>query len=123
ERGEVDEAERLLGENYQLGTQGGVVDNMIARYVIGARIEAVHGDRVAAADLLNDGAHVADARGLPRLRAQVDNERTRLGLPVSPRGCRDHALPDGGLGEITAQLRDEAEIRALIADDAGRALE
>jgi serine/threonine-protein kinase PknK len=85
ERGEVDEAERLLGENYQLGTQGGVVDNMIARYVIGARIEAVHGDRVAAADLLNDGAHVADARGLPRLRAQVDNERTRLGLPVSPR--------------------------------------
>lgn len=123
ERGEVDEAERLLGENYQLGTQGGVVDNMIARYVIGARIEAVRGDRVAAAGLLNDGARVADARGLPRLRAHVDNERTRLGLPVSPRGCRDHALPDGGLGEITAQLRDETDIRGLIADDADGACE
>ena len=121
ERGEVDESERLLGENYQLGTEGGVVDNMIARYVIGARIEAVRGDRIASAGLLNDGAHVAVARGLPRLSAHVDNERTRLGLPVSPWGAHEHALPDGGLGEITAQLRDETEVRGLIADHPGRA--
>lgn len=123
ERGQMDEAERLLGENYQLGTEGGVVDNMVARYVIGARIQALRGDRIASAGLLNDGADVAAARGLPRLRAHIDNERTRLGLPVSPRGCRDHVLPDGGLGEITAQLRDETEIRGLIADDADGACE
>jgi len=123
ERGEMDEAERLLGENHQLGTEGGVVDNMIARYVIGARIQALRGDRIASAGLLNDGVDVAVARGLPRLRAHVDNERTRLGLPISPWGSRDHALPDGGLGEITAQLRDETEIRALVADDAGAACE
>ncbi len=32
-------------------------------------------------------------------------------------------LPDGGLGEITAQLRDEAEIRGLLADQPGLACE
>jgi len=116
ERGDVDESERLLGENYQLGAEGGVVDNMIARYVIGARIEAVRGDRIASAGLLNDGARVAVALGLPRLRAHVDNERTRLGLPVSPQATHEDALPDGGLGEITAQLREETEIRRLTAD-------
>ena len=93
ERGEVDEAERLLDENYQLGAEGGVVENMIARYVIGARIKAVRGDRIASAGLLNDGAHVAVARGLPRLRAHVDNERTRLGLPISPWGSRRARSP------------------------------
>ena len=50
ERGEVDEADRLLDESYQLGSQGGVVEFIIARYVIGARIKALRGDRDAAAD-------------------------------------------------------------------------
>ena len=53
----------------------------------------------------------------------MDNERTRLGLPVSPWGAHEHALPDGALGEITAQLRDETEVRGLIADHPGRACE
>ena len=48
----------------------------------------------------------------------------RLDLPVaaSP-GRAEHteALPDGGLGEITAQLRDETEIRGLLADQPGLA--
>jgi serine/threonine-protein kinase PknK len=47
----------------------------------------------------------------------------RLGLPVSPWGSHEHALPDGGLGEITAQLRDETAIRGLIVGDAGLACE
>ena len=123
ERGEVVEAERLLGENFQLGTDRGVVDNMIARYVTGARIQVLRGDPVAAAGVLNDGADVAVARDLPRLRAHVDSERTRLGLPTSPWGAHDHALPNGGLGEITAQHRDETDIRGLLADDPGRACE
>jgi serine/threonine-protein kinase PknK len=37
ERGEVDEADRLLDETYHLGAEGGVVEIMIARYVTGAR--------------------------------------------------------------------------------------
>ena len=126
ERGEVDEADRLLDESYQLGSEGGVVEFMIARYVIGARIKAVRGDRAAAAERLDDGARVAATLGLPRLRAHVDNERMRLDLPVAaPPGRLEHedALPDGGLGEITAQLRDETEICGLLADQPGLACE
>ena len=125
ERGEVDEADRLLDESYQLGAEGGVVEFMIARYVTGARIKAVRGDRDAAAARLDDAAHVAATIGLPRLRAHVDNERMRLDLPVPLAGTVAHedALPDGGLGEITAQLRDETEIRGLLADQPGLACE
>ena len=118
ERGNVEDADRLLDESYQLGAEGGVVEIMIARYVTGARIKAVLGDRDAAASRLDDGAHVAATLGLPRLRAHVDNERMRLELAVAdwPRGLEhEDALPDGGLGEITAQLRDETEIRELLA--------
>ena len=124
ERGDVDEADRLLDESYQLGAEGGGVEFMIARYVSGARIKALRRDRVAAARRLDEGARVAATIGLPRLHAHIENERMRLELPVaaSP-GRAEHtdALPDGGLGEITAQLREETEIRGLLADQAGLA--
>jgi serine/threonine-protein kinase PknK len=123
ERGEVDEADRLIDESYQLGAEGGSVEFMIARYVTGARIKAVRGDRAAAARRLDDGARVAATFGLPRLRAHVDNERTRLELPGAPADAHEEALPDGGLGEITAQLRDETEIYRLLADQPGLACE
>ena len=90
ERGEIDEADRLLDMSDQLGAQGGVVENMIARYVIGARIKAARGDRNAAAGRLDDGARVAATLGLPRLRAHMDNERTRLDLPVTPWAAAEH---------------------------------
>ena len=123
ERGEVDEADRLLDESYQLGAEGGGVEFMIARYVTGARIKAVRGDRDAAAARLDGAAHVAATIGLPRLRAHVDNERMRLDLPLAPTVAQENPLPDGGLGEITAQLRDETEIRGLLADKPGLACE
>jgi serine/threonine-protein kinase PknK len=126
ERGEVDEAERLLDESYQLGAAGGPVEFMITRHVIGARIKALRGDRDTAAARLDDGARVAATLGLPRLRAYVDNERTRLGLPMAARLGQvegTDALPDGGLGEITAQFRDETEILGLLADQPGLACE
>jgi serine/threonine-protein kinase PknK len=74
-------------------------------------------DRDAAARHLDEGARTAAALGLPRLRAHVENERMRLGLLVaeSPESVTsEEALPHGGLGEITAQLRDETEIRGLL---------
>lgn len=123
ERGEVDEADLLVDESHQLGAEGGVVEMMIARYVIGARIKAVRGDRDAAAERLNDGARVAQSIDLPRLRAHVDNERVRLELPDAHRRDRRDALPAGGLGEITAQLRDETEIRRLLVHQPGLACE
>jgi len=126
ERGDLDEAERLLDESYQLEEEGGIVEIMVARYVIGARIKALRGDRDAAAARLHDAAHVAATLGLPRLRAYVDNERLRLDLPAtasSPRDVDTDVLPDGGLGDITAQLRDETEIRGLLADQPAVACE
>jgi len=100
-----------------------VVEIIIARYVIGARIKAVRGDRDAAAARLDGAARVAATIDLPRLRAHVDNERMRLDLPVAPTVAQEDPLPDGGLGEITAQLRDETEIRGLLADQPGLACE
>jgi len=123
--GEVEEADRLLDESYHLGAEGGGVEFMIARYVTGARIKAVRGDRDAAAARLDSAAHVAATIGLPRLRAHVDCERIRLDLPGGQTGpdAQNDALPDDGLGEITAQLRDETEIRGLLADQPGIACE
>ena len=84
ERGDLDEAESLLDEGYKLGPEGGPVDFKIARYVTGARIKALRGDRLAAIRRLNEGARIARAMSLPRLGALVENERIRLGLPVHP---------------------------------------
>ncbi|HEX3284734.1 MAG TPA: AAA family ATPase, partial [Mycobacterium sp.] len=116
ERGDVDEAERLIAESCQLGSEGGIVEFMIARYTISARLKAMGGDCDAAREYLDDGARVAAALGLPRLRAHVDNERMRLGLPASSERLRSNDdLPPGGVGVIMAQLRDETEIRGLLA--------
>jgi serine/threonine-protein kinase PknK len=120
ERGDVDEAERLIEESCQLGSEGGIVDFMIARYVIGARIKAMRGDRDAAARILDDAARAADTLGLPRLRAHVENERMRLELPVvvlPARVMHGEAQLGDGPREITAQLSDETEIRGLLAAD------
>ena len=114
ERGDLDEAERLLDEGYRLGPEGGLMDFKIARYVTGARVKALRGDRDGAIRRLNEAARIAWALSLPRLHAVVENERIRLGLPVhpefgalpvtsyacAPRACgrdrRDHGAARGG---------------------------
>ena len=84
ETGELTEATRLLDESYALGSEGGGVDYMAARYVTGALIKAAEGDRASAADRLTDGMRAAENLGLPRLAARINNERIRLGIPISP---------------------------------------
>lgn len=119
ERGEVGEAERLLDDSYEFGSSGGTVEFLILRHVVSARVKAARGDLETAAVRLNEGARFAAALGLPRLRAHVDNELTRLGLPIvggRRRAEQDDALPHGGLGEATAQIRDETLIRGLLAE-------
>ena len=49
ERGETAEAERLLDESFKLGAEEGAVDMIIARFVVGARLAVLRGDRAAAA--------------------------------------------------------------------------
>jgi serine/threonine-protein kinase PknK len=124
ECGDVDEAERLIEESCQLGSEGGIADFMIARYVIGARTKAMRGDPEAAILVLNDGARAAATLGLPRLTAHVENERMRLALPLAGSATRvgqDEAPLGDGLREITAQLRDETEIRRMLAAQRGLA--
>ena len=69
ETGDLAEATRLMDESYLLGSDGGGVDYLAARYVIGARIKAAQGDHDSAVDRLAAGAKAADHLRLPRLAA------------------------------------------------------
>ncbi|WP_330254278.1 protein kinase [Nocardia sp. NBC_00565] len=124
ERGEVAAAERLLDEGYKLGPEAGVVDFKLARYVVGARIKALRGDRAAAIRRLNEGARVARSMSLPRLSAEVENERLRLGLPPHPEfgplpvveyGKR--RTPVDPIDEFTVLYEEFTAIRLLLAEE------
>jgi serine/threonine-protein kinase PknK len=67
--------------------------------------------------LLDEGARAATDPDLPRLRARIDNERVRLGLPTPappahPMPDDDTVFPDG-VAEVTAQVEDATAIRLL----------
>ena len=116
------EAMRLLDESYQLGSEGGGVDSMIARYVTGARIKAAHGNRSAAVDRLADGMKAAEQLQMPRLAAAINNERVRLRIEIAPevaaRLRATRVIPQGnGIATITAELDENSGIRLLSASD------
>ncbi len=123
ERGEIADAEQLLDEGFKLGAEAGAVDFKVARYVVGARIKALRGDRDAATQRLHEALRIAETLSLGRLRAAAENERVRLGLPAPP----DHGpvpvvpyaarrRPENGIEEITAQLREDTAIRLLLLE-------
>ena len=121
EQGEIDEAEQLLDEGYELGGEGGLVEFKIPRYVLGARIKALRGDRIAAAQRLDEGARIAVTLSLPRLRANVENERIRLGLPLSsdiavspPAEYCSRRRPVDGIEALTAQVEEATATRRLL---------
>jgi serine/threonine-protein kinase PknK len=122
ETGDLAEAARLLDESYLLGSDGGGVDYLAARYVVGARIKAAQGDHNSAVDRLAAGAKAADLLGLPRLAARINNERIRLGIELpqavaaglrSPRVVRG----DNGIATLTAELDEDSAVRLLIASN------
>jgi ATP/maltotriose-dependent transcriptional regulator MalT len=124
ERGDLDEADRLLEEGYKLGPEGGSVDFKIFRYVIAARIKALQGDPRAAGRRLDEAIRVARALSLNRLRAMAEHERTRLGLPPNPdsdtRPKTSYELrrqPVDAIDEITVQFEEASAIRLLMAAD------
>ena len=84
ETGELAEATRLLDESYPLGSEGGGVDYLAARYVTGARIKAVQGDRARPPIASTAGTKAAEHLRLPRLAARINNERIRLGIEIAP---------------------------------------
>ena len=122
ETGDLAEATRLLDESIQLGSEGGGVDYLAARYVAGARIRAAQGDRDAAVERLTDGAAVAERLRLPRLAAAINTERVRLGIEIEPavaarlRAARTIPHHDG-IATITAELDEDSGIRLLATSD------
>jgi ATP/maltotriose-dependent transcriptional regulator MalT len=122
ETGELAEATRLLDESYQLGSGGGGVDYLAARYVIGAKVKAAHGDRGSAVERLADGAKAAEQLRIPRLAAVINNERIRLGIAIEPRVAArlraTRTIPhDDGIAVITAELDENSGIRLLSTSD------
>ncbi|MFE5705407.1 protein kinase [Rhodococcus koreensis] len=129
ERGEIAQAESLIDESYEVGSQGAVVDFMLARYVTGARIKALRGDRDSAAKRLDQGFQTATAFSLPRLRAAIENERIRLGLshlPGTEREPTDLRPPTegatntisvhgNGIERIVAEVEEDSAIRLLLS--------
>ena len=122
ETGDLAEATRLLEESYQFGSEGGGVDYLAARFVIGARIRALHGDRSAAIERLDAGMDAAQRLRLPRLEAAVNNERIRLGIPIAPvaaaRLRSTRTIPhNDGIATLTAELDENSAVRLLAASD------
>lgn len=101
-----------------------MVDFKLARYAAGARIKALRGDRSTAAHRLDEGVRIAATLHLPRLRAAIENERVRLGLPLtagleppSPVEYATRRRPVDGIDTVTAQLEEDTAIRLLVAQD------
>ncbi|MFD9667679.1 protein kinase [Rhodococcus sp. NPDC059968] len=122
ERGEIVEAERLLDDGYDLGPHAGAVDLKIARYVVGARIKALRGDRQAAVQRLDEGARFSTQMHLPRLYSAIVNEAARLDLVLPSSGVSqpadltyaERAEQVSGLDGVIAQNEEEAAIRRLV---------
>ena len=115
-------ATHLLDESYRLGPEGGGVDYLNARYVTGARLRAIHGDRDSAVERLSAGMRVAEQLGLQRLAAAVTNERIRLGIEIAPavvdRLRAERTIPhDDGTARMTAELDEDSGIRLLCGSD------
>ncbi|WP_297626625.1 serine/threonine-protein kinase [Nocardia sp.] len=121
DKGDLDAAEGLLDDGYQLGSEGGTVDPMLAIYGTGARIKALRGDLETARQRLDEGWRIATTLSLPRLAAGIRNAGIRIGIPVP--GERDPAFyvqldPAAGANGIevaTAELEEDSAIRELLA--------
>ncbi|OBF10170.1 hypothetical protein A5730_07445 [Mycobacterium sp. ACS4054] len=119
ETGELDEAAELLEESYHLGPEGGGVDYLAARYVVGAKIKAAQGDREEAIGRLDAGMAVAEKLRLPRLAAAITHERVRLGLDIDPseaarlRATGDVPRDGDGIATVTAEFDAASGIRLL----------
>src|ERR1700739_2327332 len=62
EHGQLDEAEPLLEDAYELGAEGGLVDFMLATFGTGARLKLTRGDTASARHRLAEGRDIARAR-------------------------------------------------------------
>ncbi len=130
ERGQLDEAEALLDDAYQLGTEGGLVDFMLATFGTGARLKLTRGDTASARHRLAEGLDIARTLQLPRLEARLLNETVRiaatLGEPIDESVARRitsaGSQPLDGIGNVAAESTEDSQIRLLMIDGTSSAL-
>jgi ATP/maltotriose-dependent transcriptional regulator MalT len=130
ERGQLDEAEALLDDAYELGAEGGLVDFMLASFGTGARLKFTRGDTESARRRLAEGLDIARALQLPRLEARLLNETVRLAAisaepideSVAQRITRAGSQPLDGIGDVAAELTEDSQIRLLLIDGTPSAL-
>lgn len=130
ERGQLDEAEALLDDAYQLGTEGGLVDFMLATFGTGARLKFIRGDLASARRQLAEGLDIARTLELSRLEARLLNETVRLAAmsdepldeSVAQRITRADSQRLDGIGDIAAEFTEDSQIRMLMIDGTPSAL-
>jgi ATP/maltotriose-dependent transcriptional regulator MalT len=130
ERGQLDEAEPLLDDAYELGAEGGIVDFMLAVFGTGARLKFARGDKTAADRRLAEGLEIARELHLPRLEARLVYEQIRLAAASNEQvdeslaaRVMSHGEPAlDEIGDATAELREDAKIRLLLDDGQPSAL-
>jgi serine/threonine-protein kinase/serine/threonine-protein kinase PknK len=130
ERGQLADAEALLDDAYELGAEGGLVDFMLATFGTGARLKFTRGETASAGRRLAEGLDIARTLQLPRLEARLLNETVRLaavsGEPidesVAQRITSAGSQPLDGLGDVTAELLQDSQIRLLLIDGTPSAL-
>jgi serine/threonine-protein kinase/serine/threonine-protein kinase PknK len=130
EQGQLDEAETLLDDAYELGAEGGLVDFMLATFGTGARLKFARADTASARRRLAEGLDIARTLQLPRLAAGLLNETARLaamsGEPIddslAERITSAGAQPLNEIGYVTAELTEDSQIRLLLMDGTPSAL-
>jgi serine/threonine-protein kinase PknK len=114
DQGDLETAERLLGDAYELGADIGGVDFLIPIFVTGARIMALRGDRGGALVRLEEGTAAAVRLDVPRLAAHVEAERSRWGYGASDRFVDVASTAVGGFAAGFADVVEEAAVRAAL---------
>jgi serine/threonine-protein kinase/serine/threonine-protein kinase PknK len=131
ERGQLDEAEPLLDDVYELGIEGGIADFMLAAFGTGTRLKFARGDTAAARRRVADGLKIARTLQLPRLEARLLNESVRIaalsGEPVDESVARRITSARtqhlDGIGDVAAELMEDAQIRLLLINGTSSSLE
>jgi ATP/maltotriose-dependent transcriptional regulator MalT len=130
ERGQLDEAETWLDAAYELGAEGGLVEFMSATFGTGARLKFTRGDTASARRRLAEGLDIARTLQLPRLEARLLNVAVRLaaisGEPIDESVALHitsaGSQPLDGIGDVTAELTEDSQIRLLLIDGTQSAL-
>jgi serine/threonine-protein kinase/serine/threonine-protein kinase PknK len=130
EYGQLDEAEPLLDDVYELGAEGGIVDFMLAAFGTGARLKFARGDKAAADRRLSEGLEIARQLQLARLEARLLFESVRIASlstheideSLAQRVMAQRAQKLDGTGDDIAELREDSQIRLFLLEGKPSAL-